>query len=395
MAAGTAEPARGRRLVAAGLVAAVILATATYAARASNAIRDVAAVRPVALLGDRNPAARGRLATLGDGQVRLALAASPLSARLVNVAMVRAADRGAAPAPWLAQVGRLGWRDTTSLQNRLYVAARGGDLDAVLDDSDALLRRRVLTEQIVPVLSLVETDSALRARLAARLAARPRWRGTYLSMTGHLQAPDRLRARFALLQALAARGGIERGEALGNVNLLEAGGEPGLALAVWQKVEPGITRPLNDGRFRRAARNPGTDEERPVAFEWEMLSGEGFGAGATAEGGASRLEIDWDGRGVPVFARQRTSAGPGGYALAVQVAPHEVPELSVLTFRLRCPDGAVALRPVAGSPTRLVTQTRVSCGYPVLEIAGDVQPSASPHQIAIDGLALRPLGTAR
>lgn len=399
MAAATTEPPQvrtaGRHWLAAALVAAATIPVAVYAGRSANAIAAVGATRSGAGLAGAEPAARARVAALGEGEVRSALAASPLRQRTVNVAMARAVATGAPAAPWMAQIAKLGWRDTTALQNKLFAAAGDNDIATIFDTGDALLRRQELVDQVVPVLSLVEGDPQLRRAFVARLAARPNWRALYLTTTGHLQTREQLLARFAVLRALQrGPGGLPRSEAEQNIRLLDQGGLPDRAFAIWQGLERNVTRPLDDTGFIRASASfqAGADA---LPFEWQMLSGEGFSVGATAEGDGATLDIDWSGRGVPVLARQRTSATPGAYLLTVSVPREQLSELSVLDFSLVCGDEKVMMRRDESMPNRFVTERPVPCGYPVLEIAGNIQSAATPHRVAIRRMALRRIGGAR
>ncbi len=386
------DVAPGRRRLLAALVAAVTVAVTGYGLVATGAIARVNVARAGALLADDDPAHRALLRAVDDVQVTRALTARPLDQRLVNVAMVRSvALERTSPAPWLAQLARLGWRDTPALQNRLYAAALAQDLPAIFDASDALLRRQQLMEQMIPILSTVEVDPTVRGTLVERLVRAPDWRSTYLISTGHLRTREQMMARYALLQALRGRGQLTPGEVAANVRAFEQAGMPGPGFALWQGIQPGVTRPLNDMRFLRASRVFDTGEE-PVAYEWQMLNGEGYSAGASREDGRATLDIEWSGRGVPVFAQQRTSAMPGRYVLDVGIAAHEVPELSALMFRLMCGDRAILLRQDPRQPTRFATQTAVPCGYPVLQVVGNIQPSATPHQISLRELHLQRTG---
>lgn len=377
--------ARARRhWFIAAAVAAMVLSLIGYVDRSASALAVAALARQHAVLADpRQPMA------ISTQQIRTALAAEPLHQPVVNVAMVRAVRSGAPAAPWLSQVSRLGWRDTVALQNELYAAAREADVTAILTIGDALLRRQSFTEQIVPAFTMFELDPTLRQRLVGLLASAPDWRATYLGMTGNLQRPDQLRARFETLRALQARGVKLSWSAVAqNIRLLDAGGMSGDAFALWTMLRPGESRPLGDPRFAFAGANDLADD-LPTPFEWQTMSGAGFDAGISDYGGQAVLEIDWNGRGVPLFAQQRTSGAPGNYVLKVGVTPAEARELSLLTFRLSCGGQTSDFRQQGGDPTRLVTEQAVTCDYPMFEIHGAVQASAMPHQLTISSLTLR------
>ena len=388
---GVTEPGIGRRAVATALTAIVLLLVAGYAAAASVAIQKVAQRRNVALLVMARSEQARSLDGLSVAAIRNAVAASPLEQRTINVAMARetrAQGNGRLNA-WLALIARLGWRDTQSSQNLLYAAAMAQDLPRIVDVSDALLRRQRLTDQIFPMLTLMESDPRLQAMLAARLAGRPSWRGFYFSSTGSLRTREQLVSRFALIRQLQNAGvRLDLGEVVPSIIALDRGNLPAYGFDLWSRIQPGVTRPLDDTDFSAASRSYDSNYD-PVPYQWRMMSGEGFSADATRDGGRARLSIDWDGRGVPVFAQQRTSAMPGRFALTVDVPREDAGDLSALAFRLTCPGGAVPFQPAGAG--RYVTPDAVPCAYPVLEIAGDVQPSATAHQLVINRIMLAPL----
>ncbi|SOB80558.1 hypothetical protein SAMN06297144_1121 [Sphingomonas guangdongensis] len=393
MAAASAEAGRRadwRRIVAAALTGLILFVVAAYAARTANAIRQVSLVRGAAALADRTPSASAALAAVPEPSMRLALTGSPLLQRLVNVAMTSAVDAGDAPEPWVRQLRQLGWRDSVSLQNSLTLAVARVDIRTILDTCDALLRRREATERIVPVLSMLEVEPEMRRVVARRLAGRPVWRGDYLSSTGHLRSPEQLVARYALLRELGALDAVTEGEAITAIRVFEAGGRTDLAVALWRTLLP-QRGAVSDPTFTRAAaRDSMAAEESVVDLDWALLTGEGYGTSAYVENGSAQLDINWDGRGVPVFARQRTTGRRGAYQLAVQQVQGG-DALGVLGFQLTCGNTVTPLRPVPGLVGRYRTDGVVSCDYPVLEITGTLQPTTTPHQINLRSLQLLPV----
>lgn len=357
---------------------------------------ELKAARPGALLGDLRSEQAARLDTLSDTTVHEAIAAEPLDGGIVNVAMVREVRQhgNSRTASWLAIVARLGWRDTPSLQNRLYAAANAGDMGRILDISDAFMRRQKMMDQMISVLSIVEADPTLQDALVARLAANPPWRAAYLSVVAHLKERSQLVGRFELLQQLQHRNArLGKDEVVPSILVLDRADLPQYGFALWQRIQPGVARPLDDSGFDRAGRSDQAGHD-PVPYEWQAMSGEGFSAEAVRDGAQTMLSIDWNGRGVPVFAQQRTSATPGLYALDVEVPPEEKADLPALVFRLVCGKATIAFAPVAGDLTHLRTIEAVPCSYPVLQIAGDIQSSVAAHQVTINRLSLRPSGVA-
>jgi len=381
--------------MAAGLTGAVLLAVTAYVVRAETALVAVRGARPGALLSNLKAQPAAQLDRLSDETVRAATAAAPLEQRVVNVAMARDArlHGGVRTPAWLEALSRLGWRDTVSLQNRLYAAALRNDLLGILDIIDALLRRRQLSDQFIPMVSLLENDARSWPMLVQRLAGRPSWREQYLGTVGHLTTREQLLSRVSLLTDLGRHGALAKGEVVPSINALDRAGLTPQAFALWQRVQPGVMRPLDDGRFKRASRSFEAGDE-PVLFQWRLMTGEGFSADVTRNGTQAALTIDWSGRGVPVFAQQRTSAMPGRYALDLEVPTEKRAELPAFSFRLACADTTIPLAAVGVDPTRLRTTALVPCAFPMLQIAGDLQSSTVAHQVTINHIALRPLGTA-
>lgn len=333
------------------------------------------------------------LRALEPNRLRTAITAKPLSQRIVNIAMVSSVDRQGETRlrPWIATLSQLGWRDTVSVQNMIYVAAVNGDIAAVLDLSDALLRRRQMIDQMIPVLSVAETDPQARAAFVDRLIARPAWRNTYLTSTGHLQTAEQLRARYQILRELRRRGSPPSwSEAAQNIRALEYAGLYDLGFALWRSARPGVSRPLNDTHFLQASESFRLGED-PVPYQWQIPVGAGFSADAVSENGRSTLEINWNGRGVPMFAQQRTSAEPGRYVLEVNVSPTDVADLRAINFRFVCTrtNTAIAFQRDMREPTRFVTEQALPCAYPVLQIAGSIQAGATPHQLSLQSVTLR------
>lgn len=384
---GMTEPSKIRRGATLALTLATLVSVAVYLAATSAAIGRVLATRPMALIAGwhADHAVIAPIMSIRDDTLRRAVSGRPLDARLVNIAMMKSIGQGGDGmlARWIPVLSKLGWRDTAALQNRLYAAATNDDLGAVMNISDALMRRQQAQEQIIPVLSITEGDVMLRGELVRRLADNPGWRGRYLFATGHLRTPAQLEARYALLTALRRRGvALDRSSLVSNVNALVGGGLPEQGFALWAGSQQGISRPLNDTDFARASVNDASVESN-VPFEWEITNGAGYSVGAYSEAGKSELDIQWDGRGVPVFVRQRTSANPGRYAINLDVDPESVRDLSALGLRLICNQTGYDLQQRPGLPTHFVTLERIPCSYPILEIAGDIRAGATPRHIEL------------
>jgi hypothetical protein len=392
------EPSHLRRGAALTLVAATLAAT-VYIAIASAALVQVTATRPSALIAAwrNDQSVIAPVMGLSAVTVQRAVAARPLDPRTLNVAMVQAVGGAGEKVlgRWIATLARLGWRDTPALQNRMYFAAINSDLGKVVDISDALMRRRQVQDQTIPIMALFEIDPTLRPGFVRRLASTPQWRSSYLYATGHLRGRAQLDARYAVLEGLRRRGvALGRSELVSNINALVAGGLPERGFALWNSVQPGVSRPLNDPNFKRASVGDQTNNDT-VPFEWEMTSGNGFDVGAYADAGHSALAIRWDGRGVPVFARQRTSALPGRYIIDVAVAPEDANDLSAFGIQLICEETGYVFRQQRGRTSRFVMEQAAPCAYPILEISGDIKGNGAPRQMEMRGLRMSRIGPDR
>jgi len=381
------EPGAAHRGFVAALTAALLLVVAGYGAIASMATASLSSIRAGALLANLKSGSDARIVALSDDKIKTAIAAMPLDQGIVNVAMVHEAGRRgvAITGPWLTVLARLGWRDTPALQNMLYTAAIASNMAGVLNIADALLRQQSLMEQLIPLLSMMELDPTLRGMLVERLAQNPNWRSAYLASVS--QDPSRLVARYAFIRALQQRGArLDQVEVIPNIDALDGAGLSRYGFVLWQYLQPGITRPLDDTQFIRASSSNKVDRD-PVPYQWQVLQGDGFSADVSRDGARASLSLDWNGRGVPVFAQQRTSAMPGRYALDVQAEPDGKADLQAFVFRLVC-GGDTIIFQQTGSPAHYVTASPVPCSYPLLQIAGDVQPSTVDHQVIIDRVTM-------
>lgn len=382
-----------RHWIVMAAVLAVTLATTVYAATAALAVKDVSAARPFALLAERPAESRALLNALGERKLNTALTASPLDQRLVDVAMVRDVDRHGQERTghWIGVIERLGWRDTTALQNRLYVAAQDNDLNSVIDIVDAMLRRRKLTDELIGALSSAEVDPASRIVMVNRLVDRPNWRGVYLTTTEQLKTADQLRARYQLLGELQRRGSpIAANEAALNIIAAERVGLHDLGFSLWRSTHPHSGRPLDDAHFSAAGESlrRGIDET-PIPYQWQILVGEGFRADVSGEGRNSALEIDWDGRGVPVFAQQRLSGSGGAYTMTLDTSTANAADLSAFDFRLACHNVTVPLRRQSPGSKSYVSDQPVPCAYPLFQIAGGIRGAATQRHLVIPSIDIR------
>ncbi len=381
--------------VSATLIAVVLLSVAGYLIKSSAAIETVRAAQSSASLyaAINTPTDVAPVKALSETVIRQAVAARPLNPGFVNVAMVHdvvthgeaAADR------WITPLSRLGWRNTAALQNRLFVAAVRSDTKQVLDLCDALMRRLQIQDTLIPLLNTVELDPMLRKEFVKRLANAPGWRPLYFYASSGLKKPDQLRARYSILQMLRQQGvQVDATLVRSSVQAMIDNGMPELGFALWRQVQSGVTTPLNDSGFLQAS--AGKTGDSP--FGWETATGDGFDVDTYREGAKAVLAVQWNGRGVPMLAWQRTSALAGSYALDVDVSPEKIRDLNAFRFRLLCGKVATELQQDPQRSTRFITREKVSCSFPVFEVSGDIAAQNAPRSVEFRRFTLTRMASA-
>ncbi|MGK6353909.1 hypothetical protein ACMGDH_01630 [Sphingomonas sp. DT-207] len=386
------DPKAGRwpvgRWIAAGVAAGLLLLVTVVYVRTSSNIAAVASSRVT-------PQDSPQLHALAP--VARAIIARPLRQELVNFAVVYGGH--VSDERWILLLRRLGWRSTEALQTILAHDITKNNLAGALDSLDALLRRRQLFDEGSLALGQMEKLDEGRPYVVRLLARRPPWRRDYLLMAGDLRDPRAALSRYQVLLALR-RGGdqLERHEVAPLLPALIRGGNRAEAWHLWQLFDAArVTSPVNDPDFRVITSSLDGDI-MSVPFEWHIATGPGFSAVPYLDAGVPRLSLSWDGRGVPVFASQRTSAQPGMYRLNVTTQDSHAIVDRLLAFRLRCDDGSVVdfrLESPSGSPAlRYLSEARVPCAFPELQIAARLQASPSSYNVSLDRITLSRLPDA-
>lgn len=327
---------------------------------------------------------------IAPSTVRVSMVADPLSQRLVNAAMISSATAraGSLASSWFDALSRLGWRDTTSRQNLLIHHAQQGDVPAVLDDIDGLLRRNLLIDQISPVLLAMEGDPAWRGRVVERLRQRPAWRFGYLQRGSLIDAADMLAARATTIRALQRSGDdVAVAEIAPVLPKLLAAGLGEQAFVVWQAREPFITRPVADPVFAKLAAER---EPSAVPFHWQLTNGPDYSVYAVSRP-TSYLSLSWNGAGAPVFAAQTLSAPAGRYQVILTTADARAVE-STIGVRMVCGNDAIDFAHVRRlSPSRVAYsgERPVPCAFARLELFGRSGTAGlHDHQAAVSSVAI-------
>jgi hypothetical protein len=275
----------------------------------------------------------------------------------------------------LGFVGRRSWRDGPTEVWLLRRRLDQGRYAEALDGADSLLRRDAdgaTRPALFPLLIAAADEPRAQASLAARLAARPWWRGDFLRALGDGGDVTGARAVFSTLALGPAPPTADEYAPL--INRLVSAGDYDGAYATWRAVaRPAGPAPpvLRDGAFT------GVPDHTP--FTWSAASGVGASseAGPASDGPAARaLRVDYDGYASPILPAQLLIDPPRRYSLRwrERVDP-AVPER--LFWRVRC---AATNQVLARSPppapgwreTTLGVETPISgCAAQWLELTAE------------------------
>jgi hypothetical protein len=330
-------------------------------------------------------------------QVKAALQIAPLDQRLANAALVRtfaahSPDQRAASA---SAVASLGWWHTAALQNLLAIALDGQDVQRTLAVSDGLLRRQQLFTEASSVMQIAARDPELREEIVGKLQNQASWRRDYLLAASNITDRTNALAHYALLRSLESRGSaIRRDEVAAFLPALVRQGEPDLALDLWHRRNTGLTRPITDGRFFTLAKSVVGDASIP--FEWTLLSGSGYFVDVVPrDQGSASVQIDWDGRGVPKFLSQLTSAEEGRrYRLSIVSEAATIPLGQGITARLICDmrnETLLTHRIATATMIQFETPSALPCSFPLLQIEGEPQRRPQPMTVTLLSITMSAL----
>lgn len=394
-------------VVAAALAAAVTLAGTGYCVAAANAdralgggdIQRIARLPPGVLPAQLTQKISGYPLTAPQRDLlRGAVWRTPMDQALANIVYVDLAQAGASSATLARQarlLASLGWRDTPSQQNLLLRDALAGSYQSVLDRGDALLRRRKLMAVANQLLAAMETTPEGGRLLVARLAAGPVWRSDYLVATSQAAPPPFLAVRRRTLLALMAAGSpVSRREIAPVLNNLVAAGDDTGAYMLWTRyvgrrneAEGDV---LYDGRFRRVV---GQDAGPVLPFDWQLHSDLGYEALVP---GSSGLEVNWDGKGLPVFATQRVPVrARAAYRLRLTGQVNGATFGSLFQPILTCGTVPVRFDAVRADDREGIFQSGpipAGCGTADFALTGRLRDSVAPTSAQVTSARLSPLG---
>lgn len=335
------------------------------------------------------------------GQIRQAVRAEPIDQAVVNAAMVSSLARSPSsdPKPWLRVVASLGWRNITAQQNIIAAAIQRDDVPSIVNSADALLRVGTLFGEASAVMNLAEAYPETWPRVITLLKSNVSWRHDYLGQANSSMLPAVLDGRIRTIAALQRAGDRpDRQQVRPLVAALAATGRLGEADSIWRDYTGDRGNALYDVRFERALAQ--IDQPlTPLSFDWSLNLDAGYTTDIAANGlGGSVLTVRWDGRGVPVFFSQQTSAAPGHQVLRVRVDGDTQMFGERIGFRLRCGGSVVEFEPARrpGSvDLTLVTAQSVACSFPGLEAYGRVGKSVRSFDGALTAISMNPAEVSR
>lgn len=376
----TQSTSLGQNLLSIAITVVFLVMSSTYVLQ-QNTLRNVLAPSSNFLLAglhDKDGAARQAQSVPSPEAMSVALKAQPLNPAIVNAALFAEAaykpNQKISPGK-MVLLGRLGWRSTVALQNRIFYAVERKDLDQIVAITDAMLRREELMDQGFALMNLLELAPSTRNQLADTLAQNPTWRLGYFQTAAQPKGTQAIAARSALVKALSDRDApMNRTELHATALLLVKNGFAQDAYKYW--LEYRNTRPalVNDPRFRWAydMRN---ESIIGMPFEWELLAGVGFWTELTKTENKIAVNINWSRKGVPVLLAQQLYLGSQRDRLVLDVAGVDLPVsmLDDISFTLVCPQSQVIFdQIVRRDASRYVLRSAdaLTCSDPQLRVSG-------------------------
>ncbi len=341
-----------------------------------------------------NNFAAGRNAEISTADLTRAISKDPLNQNLVNAGFVlqendlTSNERG----QWIAMIGEMGWRSTAAMQTLINEAVKTQDLRSITVVADALLRRQKLFEETVILMNLLEAEPSTWQEVYTRLKERVPWRSNYLASAWSIKQPEVIDGRIRTLQSLQEAGdSFTRQELAPSITVIVGAGRLQEAEQIWRtyaRVAPNI---LHDGDLRIAV-GAGADTEFTFPFEWRFFSGPGFSTYPSEDGlNGATVAIQWDGRGLPVFMSQLTSATPGNYRFSFKVDGDAQKFATKVGVRFRCGNEIIRTRNAVKPNSQIVTaetMTPVTCEFPWVDIFGQIQDRGAAVDLAFNHVML-------
>lgn len=336
----------------------------------------------------------GQPAEVSGAELATAFAKDPLNQNLVNAGL--ALQSGALSederAKWITVIGKMGWRSTAASQTLINEAMKTQDLRKITAIADALLRRQKLFEQTVNLMNLLEAEPSTWEGVYNRLNANAPWRVDYLQYAGVIKQPAVIEGRIRTLRALQKGGNrLTRQELAPSIAMLVSADKLKDAEQIWRANGRMPPTDLHDGDFSTAV-SVGSDTNFSFPFEWQFYSGTGFSAYPSEDGlNGATVAIQWDGRGLPLFMSQLTSATPGNYRFSFKVDGDAQKFASKIGVRFRCGSEIIRMRNSVKPNSQIVmaeTITPITCEFPWVDIFGQIQERSAAVELAFNRVML-------
>ncbi len=336
----------------------------------------------------------GQHAEVSGAELATAFAKDPLNQNLVNAGL--ALQSGALSederAKWITVIGKMGWRSTAASQTLINEAMKTQDLRKITAIADALLRRQKLFEQTVNLMNLLEAEPSTWEGVYNRLNANAPWRVDYLQYAGVIKQPAVIEGRIRTLRALQKGGNrLTRQELAPSIAMLVSADKLKDAEQIWRANGRMPPTDLHDGDFSTAV-SVGSDTNFSFPFEWQFYSGTGFSAYPSEDGlNGATVAIQWDGRGLPLFMSQLTSATPGNYRFSFKVDGDAQKFASKIGVRFRCGSEIIRMRNSVKPNSQIVmaeTITPITCEFPWVDIFGQIQERSAAVELAFNRVML-------
>lgn len=359
----------------------------------SQKSRTPLAPRAVELVGAKSDSAQSEL-ILNLASKRLSSA--PNDPHSLNLLYVEAVDKD--PQASLtnrigALLSRLGWRYSPVQQNLLTTAVANRDFEAIVKNSDALLRRNQAPDQILALLRLFEIEAGTREYLVQQLAFDPPWKAAFLRQVGDLETASQAKARGLTLAMMLADGQqINRMDIAPSLNAIVRAGEAKIAWALYRPYSKFENSSLiNDPSFLRLAETRDIPQYRSLPFDWQVHSTRGLQVSASESIGKADIQIRWNGRGTPLMLSQYVYT-PQAVRYKLELTGLDaLPRLTkTVVFALNCDQRTFRFENIQNdlkaNKITLITEQPVTCQFPRFEIRGRIQDVSRPQTVSLSSL---------
>jgi len=333
-------------------------------------------------------------------KAKAVLARQPLNQPVLNLLFAVESRGDLAPdrrERFIETLGALGWRDTAAQQNLIVETLRDGDPSEAVRRADALLRRGKLVSNIVAILAQIEIYPEAADLLIERLAKQPPWRDRYFAFNGTLRNQSALDARVRLFdKMLAKRMTLTRSDLKVSLDAMVRAGmhDEVLQIAMAANPDGASQSALYDPDFAKFVALAPRERDKPLPFEWAVVSRPGTSAMIVPRSGKGQLQIRWNGVGAPVVASTMTMLQEGD-AVRLEVHADGIDALTALdsfSFGLACSGKDRVTFDVAQAPKDNVAYysatERAMCDYPQFIVYGRPQAADRQAETAIDAIRL-------